>query len=504
MIRQMQRTWIVLAAASIGVTSSVRAQGEWVAARCDITPGHYLVTSGVLYLRSATTTQFADQRQKDLRDALRVLSQALTSGGQQKNPAAWYYLGRYYIAMRDAAGADSSFTRAVALAPACAADVDGWRRQMWVPLINAGVAAWQAGNVDSAATTFRRANQLYSGEPTGFIYLGTLLANSQQPDSAVKYFKGAVQAAQDPKYAKERRDALFNVARVYHAAQRYTDAAAAYRDYLAAYPGDIQATAGLASIDARLGKRDEARALYGQIIERADSAEASDLFAAGREVLAGIASPPDSAAVKGRCREDAKGASPALTAHQVAVRCDSVMAATVKTYDASVHSDYAVVAQALESGLKKNPYNRDALFTLSGIGALMGDTARALGAGLRLYGIDPLSRASLRIIAQAWKLEGKSDSTLRYLQLADSLPVDVAVTSFIPGEKDVTLKGLLTNPRGKPSPAIALTIEFIDAKGTVVATASQDVPSLAVGESRPLEVTAAGAGAVAWRYRRAS
>ncbi len=74
----------LVAAAPAGAPAQV-----WLPAACDIKPGHYLVNSGVLYLRSATSTKFADQRTKDLKDANRVLTQAVTSGGQEKNPAAW-------------------------------------------------------------------------------------------------------------------------------------------------------------------------------------------------------------------------------------------------------------------------------------------------------------------------------------------------------------------------------------------------------------------------------
>ena len=82
--------------ALVGATT-VAAQGRgWSPPRCDIRPGHFLVNSGVLYLQNASKTRFDDQRTKDLADALRVLTQAITSGGQDKNPAAWYYLGRYY------------------------------------------------------------------------------------------------------------------------------------------------------------------------------------------------------------------------------------------------------------------------------------------------------------------------------------------------------------------------------------------------------------------------
>jgi len=135
---------MLLISATLIAAPQLQAQGglRWAEARCDIKPGHYLVNSGLLYLKSAANTRFDDQRQKDLRDAQRVLNQALTTGGQEKNPAAWYYLGRYYLMTEDPAGADSAFARAESLKAECKEDIATWRRVMWVPMVNAGVAAW--------------------------------------------------------------------------------------------------------------------------------------------------------------------------------------------------------------------------------------------------------------------------------------------------------------------------------------------------------------------------
>jgi hypothetical protein len=88
------------------------AQGRWADPKCDLKPNNVLVNQGMLFLKSATTGRFEDQKKKDLNDAQRVLTQALTTGGQEKNPAAWYYLARYYIITNDAGGIDSAFTRA--------------------------------------------------------------------------------------------------------------------------------------------------------------------------------------------------------------------------------------------------------------------------------------------------------------------------------------------------------------------------------------------------------
>src|SRR5213083_39092 len=259
-------TVAVIVAVGLGAVGRPLTAQQWEGARCDLSTKHYLVNSGVLYLKSATETKFVDKRAKDLKDADKVLHEALATGGQEKNPAAWYYLARYYALQNDLAGADSAFTKALALAPTCKDDIDRWRRIFWVPVFNEGVKAWQAGNTDSAIASFRRANAIYSGEPTGFIYLGTLFAGREAPDaslrqrdstkfrtdsivfvtradSSAKYFKLAVPAASDPKFAKEKRDALFNVARVYHADQRWDGAVAGYKDRSEEHTSELQSLA---------------------------------------------------------------------------------------------------------------------------------------------------------------------------------------------------------------------------------------------------------------------
>ena len=497
-------TYRIAAFVALGFAAGVgrlEAQQEWRNVTCDLKPGHYLVSSGVVYLKNADSTAFSQMRDKNLGDAKRVLLQALGSSDQQKNPAAWYWLGRYYIETNDVRGVDTAFAKALALAPRCKDDINSWRRRMWVPVLNAGIAAWQAGHIDSAITALRNANQIYDGEPAGFSYLGTLFANAHQTDSAAKYFRLAIQAAQDPKFAKDKKDAMFNLARVYHAEGRYDDAVAAYQGYLTAYPRDMQATAGLAAVYSQSGKPEQARALYSDILAHADSADAADLFAVGRELLNGIPKAPDTSSQNAACRNEAH-AKPGLTPRQIAARCDSSGAKAMRAYDAQVKAGYAPAEQAFIAGLAKSPYDRDALFTLAGVAALAGDTARALDAGLRLYALDPVNRGTLRMVAQAWQLRGRTDSTLKYLKAADSLSLEVTVGTFTPDEHGATVSGLFTNLKSKPLDPQTFTFEFLDSKGGVVTANVEKIPPLSPGENRTFEIKVTGNGITAWRYKR--
>jgi hypothetical protein len=174
----------------------------------------------------------------------------------------------------------------------------------------------------------------------------------------------------------------------------------------------------------------------------------------------------------------------------------------MRDYETGAREAYRSVGQAFFAGLAKRPRDREALFTLAGVAAIARDTARALDAAQRLYAVDPLNRGSIRMLAQAWQLKGRSDSVLHYLQVAESLPLEVSVGSFTPDDKGATLSGLFTNLKSQPGQPTSLTFRFLDAGGSVVATHTENAPAMAALENRSFEIRVSGPGIVTWEYRR--
>jgi len=481
--------------------------GAWIPPKCDIKLGHFLVNSAVLYLINAAKTRFDDVRERDLRDANRSLTQALTSGGQDKNPAAWYYFGRYYVMRNDAVGADSAFRKAETLMPACKEDILFYRRNaLWVPVFNAGVAALTAQNHDSAIAAFRRANLIYDAEPQGLAMLATVFFNTSRPDSAAKYFRLAVQAASDPKFANERNDAMFNLGNSYFAAQQYDSAAAAFSEYLRVVPNDPVAMARLGDVLAAGGHTDSAMAVYRLIISHADSAESQSLFNAGVSIYNAAPPFPDTAALGAGCRTERRAGRTTVTATQrraIAVACDSIMRHTVRDRDAAAAGNYRLAAQAFEAGLARNPQSRDGLYNLANAFLALREADKMLPVAQRLILVDPMNRNAVRLVAQAWQLKNKGDSALRYVILADStLPVDVTVSRFSPGDQSASIAGLITNYHNKPSAPFKLAFEFLNTGGEAVATQSVDVPAIDAGGNHAFTLEAIGAKVEAWRYRK--
>lgn len=505
----------------------------WTPPKCEIKPGHSLVSDGMQSLKDAA--EKPQMRERDLKDAEHSLIQAVTTGGQDKNPGAWYYLGRYYVMRSDAAGADSAFKKAEALMPACREDINFYRRnQLWVPMFNAGIVAMNAQNYDSAVAALRAASRVYDGEPQAFTTLATVFfnmpasgflaestfrkANPGLPDSvaaaryeaatitrydsAAKYFRLGAQAATDPRFDKEKKDALYNVANAFYGAQHYDSAATAYGEYLKVVPTDAQARARLADVLSLGGHKDSAMAIYASIIKNADSAEAGSLFSAGVSIYNAAPPIPDTARISSACRR--KPLAARQTVLQRKTKCDREAADSLAQRDSASVGNYQLAAEAFEVGLSKEPLNRDGLFNVTTAYFALRQTDKMLSTAQRLVMIDPMNRNSLRLLAQAWQLKKQSDSALFYVTISDSLlPVDVSVSEFNPTEQGATIRGAVTNYHNKASAPLKVLFEFLNKAGTVVTNGSVDVPAVDADGSHAFQVQVTGAGIIAWRYKKA-
>jgi len=467
---------IMVAAASGAVAPRARAQGGFVPATCELKKGHYLVNSAVLYLQNATRRGvFPDDRQRHLRDANRVLLEAIDKG-RADDPAVWYYLGRYYEEQKDINGADSAFTRAQALAPQCTADINLHRRRLWVPLLNAAVERMKANDPEGAKPLLRQANRVFTAEPPAYYYLGQVFANQSQRDSAVYYLEIALKSAMDSanasnaNYADIRETASFNIATLFHMDQKLDSAIYWYRQYRQVNPNDAKATAELASVLDQAGRQNEAVALYDTVLMRRDSMPTLEVFQTGVAMF---------------------------RAHRL-----------------------QRAAEAFEAGLERNPYYRDALFNLANTYLSMAQAAestvtkaelpktqREYGERMtpvvqRLIAVDPANGASLRLLAASYQLRDMSDSTLAVLQRAQDNPIDLTVSTFLPaGGGTWEVKGVIANTKSQLAKVPQITFEFLTEKGDVVRTLTIDPQTIDSEGLVSFSLAPEGAGIAAWRYR---
>ena len=507
---------------------------------CDLKPGHFRVTSAVINLKSAAEKPAT--RARMLGQTLDVLTRAITGDGQDKNPAAWYYLGRYYVEVSDAAGADSAFDRAEALAPQCRQDIAGYRERMWDDLVAAGLRTWQENKPDSAKRLLRQAAALRPTQPRPFFSLGQLYASQDRFDSAAVYLtKAADVAASDTAFAEDKREALATVTRLSlrrvqsdPAAQRWQhthftrdsiqrllaidslvlarlEASAASRRARGARlaPADQQAFARDSSTRAQgLTERRTARAALDQQVA-ADSTAAQPVYEPAIQAFRGYLSAyPDAGEAvtalatlyyqSGRIR-DAQAAFDAIYPAGGSADAEVVVGAGRGVLRGNL---FAAGTQLLARGLERRPYDRDALLDLAMGYQALRDSTRLLPTAQRLAGVDPLNRTTLRLLAAGWDLRGRRDSAQKYKDLADGgLQVEVAVNSFQRDSSGFTWSGVAGNGSGTPSTVRRLTFEFLDAQGAVRVTQSVEIPPIPPQGSAPIEIHVPGTDLAAWRYR---
>jgi len=442
---------------------------------CGLKSGHFKVSSGATYLKTGIETDVPENQARALESGEKVLLEAMQQNKQGNNPAAWYYLGRIYLQRGDIYGADSALTRAEKLAPDCAKEIDGYRQNAWVALIKGGNDFEEKKNLDSALVLYGQAGTIFRKSPIPYYQAASVYNEQGKTDSAAAYYGRAVAAGANTTDTTERkiRDRSgFNQGAVLLNAQKYPEAAQAFERYLQWQPNDIEAKRGLAAAYRSMGQAEKAQALEQQIV------------AAGGAPSAG-----------GGAGGAAGGAG-----------STDLMNIGVTRYN---EKKYAEAAEAFAKVATAEPNNRDALFNLANTYFALKDGPKLLETAQKLSALEPLNENSLKLVGEGYKQAGKVDEAVKTAEQVLALPVDVRVNDLAATANGATLTGTATGreaqtPAGKPIPPapIALTVEFLDAKGGVVGSQDVQVPVLAPGKSQEITATAQGAGIVAWRYKR--
>jgi tetratricopeptide (TPR) repeat protein len=451
-----------LAAQSGEQPVNVRVQqaqpGKWEVPDCGLDKGNFLIGSGATYLKSGIETGDAAKKERLFTNARNVVIEGIEKG-QSGASGAWYYLGRAYLQLGDLAGADSALTRAQQLAPACEKDIQLLRRNTWVSLVNAGNGFMKDKNNDSAAVLFRQANEIYRGEPNSYSSLAVLFNSMGQADSAIVYFRLAVAAAaSDPKSAETRDQAQYNLAALLSNEGRWPEAVAAWQQYLTWKPDDID------------GKKAYARALR----------------ASGQ---------PDAAAQIERELISGGGAD---------VPIADLMVAGVNFFN---DKNYPEAAATFGRVVKREPWNRDALFNMGNASLGAQDADGVIRAGLALYAIEPMNENSVKLLAQGYQLKKDQKMIVKYFTEVEGMAFNLDIEQLILQSGGAKVIGTATGRAAKTidtkpiAPhAVTLVFEFLDDKMAVVASSERTIPALGVGEKSVVEAEGLGGGIVGWRY----
>lgn len=470
----MQKTGVIalavvaLAQPLTGQTYNARiAKGmssRYQAPLCTVKGGDFRISSAATYLKSGIESSDPVKRESLLKKGAEVATDAIKNAGQDKSGAAWYYLGRLDLWLGDLRGADSAFTRAVALLPECSEDIKGYRQSAWTILMLPATEAVRANKPDSAIALLTEAGIISREFPQGFYNLGVLYANQDQFDSAAVYFKLAQEkaaAAPNDKFTKERNTATFNLAAVLQRANRHADAVAELKKYVQWEPNDKEAKKALVQSLRLTGATAEAAQIEQQMLS-AGNAEGT------------------------------------LTNEEM----------TSMAVNLFNEKKYPEAADMFEKVAQKAPGDRTAWANLANTYVAMKAGDKLIPVAQRLVAMEPLNEESLKLLGEGYREINKQDSLVKTVERIFALPTSVAVAGFQRKKDGATLTGTATGRQaqtvdGKNIPAAAtnIVVDFLNAEGGVVSSADVAIPALQPGAKFEWSADGKGEGIQSWRYR---
>jgi tetratricopeptide (TPR) repeat protein len=495
-----------LAAQQVGINLRL-AQGQppkFVPPLCPLKANNSKVDKAAGSLRKAYDAKVPAEKSALLAEAKQNLTAAITQDAQSNNGAAWYYLARTALLQGDPVAADSAFTRALALAPACEIDVMQYRQNSWALLGQAGVEMQKKGEMDSALVQFRDASILFRGLPHVYTNMGVMFANLNKDDSAAVYFAKALEIAEkDTTLVEDRNSVALNLAIIYQRLNKNVEAIAVLHKYLAWKPDDTEAQKSLALAFRNAGMADSAEALEGGLVARfskmnLDSLDTQDLMSVG--VLA----------FNKMRYSDAEAAFAKGVKRNPWARDSHYNLANTYLAMAKVVADSADSLRKLAKATRNPP---------EALKAQLADTVRLdaqaveintklVAEATKLLALEPMNEDNLRLLAQGQRALKQNEAVYKTAERLVALPFSVEVTLFQIGQTSAKFAGEVVgrapqDAAGKPlkSTPMTLVFEFLDTAGTVIDTKEAAVPVLAAGQKQAIQLDVKGAGITGWRYR---
>jgi tetratricopeptide (TPR) repeat protein len=446
---------------------------RYQAPECGLKSGHFKVSSGASYLKSGMENAIPDNQRRSYESGEKVLGEAITQNGQDKNPAAWYFLGRIYLQQGDIIGADTALSRAAQMAPACEKEINAYRQHAWVALIKGGNTFEEQKNLDSALVLYRQAGMMLHTSAIPYYQAANVFNTQKQTDSAAMYFGKAVAAAANATDTTEvniRNRSAFNQGALLLNSQKYPESVKAFEQYLQWVPNDNEAKRGLAGAYRGAGDVAKAQALEQQVV------------AAG-----GMAGAAAGGAGAGAGSQD-------------------LMNIGVNFYN---EKKYADAATAFEKVVQAEPYNRDALFNLTNTYLALKDGPKLLATAQKLAELEPLNENVLKLVGEGYKQSKQVNEAVSTAEKVLALPIDLKVNEFAPTASGASLAATATGraaqtAAGKPIPPkpVTLTFEFLNASGGVVGSQDVQVPALQAGATQDVKAAGQGQGIAGYRYKQ--
>jgi len=406
--------------------------------------------SATLYLSQAQSNPNPEQKQARYQEALDAAREGIEN--RPDNATSYYQAGRALVGLNDFLAADSMLTSAEELWPDMVEETVPVREFAWVQAYNMAIPAINAGNQDEALAQLERAQIIFQGRPEAMLNLGSLYTQRGDTEkatevytSAIEVIRGPALAAQDSvtqqNWIENEQIAVFNLAQLHAAAERYPEAAELYDSYLERNPGNVDALGNLAIVMINMEMPDSAQAIYEELLNKPDMGT-RDFFNVGIGLFQG--------------------------------------------------EQYELAAMAFQKVVDVAPMNRDATYNLSQVLYLMEDYERLVPISTTLLELDPYNVNSHTFYVRGLLMSGDSEEAQVAYDHMEAMPIEVYDLQVQPRSNGGMVSGMIENRASEEGATVGVRMHFLDEEGEEVGTADVDVQLTSLETSAPFqaEVTA--------------
>ncbi len=373
---------------------------------------------------------------------------------------------------------DSSYKAIVAAIPACETEITNMRmNEVWLAATKAALDASNGGKLDSAEYYAKRSMMMSASNPYPHYVLANVANARNNKKDAVMHWKHVIQyAGSDTTYRDLKNSSM------YYASMSQLE--------------DAQAKTGA---EQQAAAREAAAGFKAMVAETPDSPDLPNLLLSWADALT-VAK--DTAQIP--TVYSALLTQP--TATDIALTTAGVIATRANKSDDALKLFLAAT--------EKNPYNRDAQRNVAAAYYAKDQFTPMFAPVTKLVELDPnnfdgwmlyaYAAQGLAKAAQSAKkpveVKAWTDSLVKYQTIAEALPVKVEVSNFDRRKDNATLVLNLVQMAAKDA-TYAVTAEFLDAAGAVVATATESVGPIKKGETKSVTLKATGTGIMSYRYK---
>jgi tetratricopeptide (TPR) repeat protein len=436
-----------------------QAGGRYTPPACSADKGkQFNVSSGYTYLKSAITGK--QDPKPLLASANRVITEAITTDGQDKAVSAWYGLGWVDLFQGDVAGADTALARAEQLGPDCKAEIEKLRLIAYTPIYNSGVSALQDGDTTGALKFLQQAAKVRPSSSLPPYYIGVIYADRGNNDSALAYFtKVANSTSTDSNDVKLRGRAAYAQAAILVNSGKAAEAIPLLEKYIQANPNDADAKKALARAYRSTGETAKAQALDAQT---------------GSTTAAGPTANSD-------------------------------LGEANNLYNAK---DYAGALVLLNKVLAAEPTNVSALQAQANSYLGLKDGPQLTASAGKLAAAEPLNQDALKLQRAGYQLQKIPKEANALSEQILQMPIFIQVTELTLKAASATLGGTArglaamdakTTKPIAPAP-ITVTFHMLNKSGATVATQDVTFEPLAPDATKDFSFEAKGEGITSYKY----